>query len=301
MQSKKTEVANLPLSGNQKLTNLIYSFSIYPDFLKGIYKRDMLKQTKINRQTNEIMTPKIPFTIPKSLLSDGKSNAKTKKNLRTTKILYLAPAQQNELGVNLCPMASKGCTASCLFTAGMGVYANVKASRLNRTHYYLQDRFTFVQHLALEIVRTANRLGKYNQPLAVRLNGTSDIKLVEQLTSSYGNHIPQNVVFYDYTKIPKKAGNYTLPSGHRYQVAFSLSEDNWDSFMELVGNKTAIGAAVFAVKKDQPLPDFYKGMPVVDGDSRDDLMLDVPQGTILGLRAKGKALKDKSGFVIYNF
>jgi hypothetical protein len=30
-------------------------------------------------------------------------------------------------------------------------------------------------------------------------------------------------------------------------------------------------------------------------------MLDVPLGTILGLRAKGKALKDTSGFVIHNF
>jgi hypothetical protein len=41
------------------------------------------------------------------------------------------------------------------------------------------------------------------------------------------------------------------------------------------------------------------GMPVVDGDSRDDLMLDVPLGTILGLRAKGQAKKDTTGFVIH--
>lgn len=266
----------------------------------------MLKQSKINQQidmTNQtnIVETKVPYTIPKSILSDGKSNSKTKKNVRVTKILYLAPEQQNQLGVNLCPFSSKGCRKACLFTAGMGVYANVKAARLNRTHYYLQDRFTFLLQTADEIIRTAKHLKKLNQPLAIRLNGTSDIKLVEQLVTAYGDHIPQNVVFYDYTKIPKKAGNYTLKSGHRYQVAFSLSEDNWENFEWLVGNKLAVGAAVFAVKKDQPLPEFYKGMPVVDGDSRDDLMLDVPLGTILGLRAKGKALKDTSGFVIQNF
>ncbi len=267
----------------------------------------MVKQSKIN-QTNNMQTEnvsvaetKVAYTIPKVILSDGKSNSKTKKNIRTTKILYLAPEEQNKLGVNLCPFSSKGCRKSCLFTAGMGVYANVKKARLNRTHYYLQDRFTFLHQTALEIIRSAKVLKKLNKPLAIRLNGTSDIKLVEQLVSAYGDHIPANVVFYDYTKIPKKAGNYTLKSGHRYQVAFSLSEDNWESFDWLVSNKLAVGAAVFAVKKDEPLPETYKGMPVVDGDSRDDLMLDVPLGTILGLRAKGKAIKDTSGFVIHNF
>ena len=259
----------------------------------------MVKQTKINHQN--IMQTTVQFTIPKSILSDGNSNSKTKKNIRTTKILYLAPEQQNELGINLCPQSTEGCRKACLFTAGMGVYANVKAARLNRTHYYLQDRFSFLLQTADEIIRTAKRLKKLNQPLAVRLNGTSDAKLVEQLTNAYGDHIPSNVVFYDYTKIPQKAGEHTLKSGHRYHVAFSLSENNWETFESLLRNKQVVGAAVFSVKKDQPLPNDFYGIPVVDGDSRDDLMLDVPLGTILGLRAKGKALKDKSGFVIHNF
>jgi hypothetical protein len=43
----------------------------------------------------------------------------------------------------------------------------------------------------------------------------------------------------------------------------------------------------------------WRGYPVVDGDERDDLMLDIPMGTILGLRAKGKARQDTSGFVIH--
>jgi hypothetical protein len=241
----------------------------------------------------------VHYTVPKNVLSEGKTNAKTKKNHRPTRILYLAPAEQNEMGINLCPFSSEGCRKACLYTAGMGVYSNVQASRKNRTHYYLQDRFSFLMQVALEVSHAAKSLQKINQPLAVRLNGTSDIPLVEQLTNSYGGQIPQNVVFYDYTKIPKKAGEYTLKSGHKYIVAFSLAEDNKESFEWLVGNKLAVGSAVFAVKKDQPLPEFYKGMPVVDGDSRDDLMLDVPKGTILGLRAKGKAIKDTSGFVIH--
>ena len=50
-------------------------------------------------------------------------------------------------------------------------------------------------------------------------------------------------------------------------------------------------------KKDNVLPDTWNGFKVVDGDVRDDLMLDV-SGVVLGLRAKGKAKKDTSGFVI---
>jgi hypothetical protein len=177
--------------------------------------------------------------------------------------------------------------------------SNVKEARVNRTHYYLQDKFTFLLQVTTEITKSAKNLAKKNQDLAVRLNGTSDIKLVEQIVTNYGKDIPSNVVFYDYTKFPNKAGERILKSGHRYQVAFSLSEDNWDDFHTLVKSKKAIGAAVFSVKADAPLPVAYMGMPVVDGDSRDDLMLDVPLGTILGLRAKGQAKKDTTGFVIH--
>jgi hypothetical protein len=52
-------------------------------------------------------------------------------------------------------------------------------------------------------------------------------------------------------------------------------------------------AAVFS----GDLPNKYKGAPVVDGDSSDLVML-YNKGVILGLKAKGKARKDTSGFVI---
>ena len=241
----------------------------------------------------------VEYTVPKKLLSGGKTNSKTAKNLRETLILYLAPAKQNLLGVNLCAMASKGCAKSCLFTAGHGVFSNVREARMNRTHYYLINRHSFLNQLAREIRRKALRLQKSNESLVVRLNGTSDVPLVEQLLHKHALDIPENVIFYDYTKYPKKAGNQkNFTSGHRYEVAFSLSEGNLDTFLWLVQNKLAVGAAVFNVPKSKDLPTEWKGMPVVDGDSRDDLMLDVPRGTILGLRAKGKAITDDSGFVI---
>jgi hypothetical protein len=46
------------------------------------------------------------------------------------------------------------------------------------------------------------------------------------------------------------------------------------------------------------LPEYWNGYRVLDGDSRDDLMLDVEGPCVLGLKAKGDGRKDTSGFVI---
>ena len=66
------------------------------------------------------------------------NNAKTIKGQKLkvkTAILYLAPA--NESGFNMCPMASAGCKAACLFTAGRGKFNNVRQGRINKTIYFM--------------------------------------------------------------------------------------------------------------------------------------------------------------------
>ena len=219
-------------------------------------------------------------------LSDGDSNTKTAKNRRDTLILYLAPLNQNSYGVNMCPKASIGCAASCLFTAGRGAMSTVANARRQKTDAFLKDRKSFLNDVALQINRRAANV----KQLAVRLNGTSDVKLVEQMTGLY--EIARNVVFYDYTKIRQKAGRRILPSGHRYTVAFSRSESNELEAVEVL-RSGGIAAVVF---KD--MPKTWNGFRVVDGDSRDDLMLDVRGAVVLGLKAKGQARRDKSGFVI---
>ena len=57
-------------------------------------------------------------------------------------------------------------------------------------------------------------------------------------------------------------------------------------------------ATVFGVKKTEPLPLSYLGMPVFNGDESDLRFLD-PTGVIVGLYAKGPAKKDTTGFVKY--
>lgn len=226
----------------------------------------------------------------KKLLSKGDTNAKTAKNLRDTLILYLAPFTQNSKGINLCPKASPGCADKCLFTAGMGIFPNVIEARKNRTELFLGDRRAFLEQIAKEINNKARRQKAF-QPLAVRLNGTSDVKMVEMLTSEHQIH--PNVVFYDYTKIPSKAGRRTLASGHDYVVTFSRSEVN-----EADALKHLSEGGIVAVVFSGELPTEWNGFPVYDGDERDDLMLDIQGAGVLGLKAKGKARKDDSGFVV---
>ena len=47
------------------------------------------------------------------------------------------------------------------------------------------------------------------------------------------------------------------------------------------------------------MTNYYKGFKVVDGDTSDNVMVE-KRGVILGLRAKGAAKKDTSGFVIHS-
>ncbi len=56
------------------------------------------------------------------------------------------------------------------------------------------------------------------------------------------------------------------------------------------------GINVAVVFKDK-LPAEFLGFPVIDGDISDTRFLD-SQGVIVGLKAKGKAKQDTSGFVV---
>jgi len=222
----------------------------------------------------------------KQYLSEGSWNSKTKKNVRDTLILYMSPHKQNSMGRNLCPKASAGCLMSCLYTAGRGAFSNVRSARERRTEAYLNDTDAFLESIAQQINARAKRVPQ----LAVRLNGTSDTKIVYSLLTKH--YIAPNVVFYDYTKVTGRAGDMHLSSGHRYMVAFSRSEDNEEEAIEVL-KRGGVVAVVFT-----ELPTRWHGFTVIDGDRRDDLMLDIGNSVVLGLKAKGKARYDKSGFVV---
>ena len=90
-----------------------------------------------------------------------------------TAILYLAPARTS--GHNVCPLASVGCKASCLNTAGRGQMGSVQLGRINKTKWYFLERDSFLNQLRIEIKRHILRCKKKGFKPAIRLNGTSDI------------------------------------------------------------------------------------------------------------------------------
>lgn len=237
------------------------------------------------------------YKLVKNLLSKGSTNSKTAKNSLETYILYLSPEKQNSKGVNLCPKASKGCAAACLYTAGRGKFTNVKKSRINKSEYYISDKKTFINQLSNELLKIAAKAIKQDKKIAIRLNGTSDqdfisiIKKYNNLDLLNGDQF-KNLVFYDYTAILGKIKKYLNTN---YSLTLSRKEDNQNDILQAL----KLGGNVAAVFRDE-LPTTYKGYKVVNGDTS-DLEMIYNNNVILGLKAKGDAKKDKSGFVIDSY
>lgn len=233
----------------------------------------------------------------KNLLSKGSTNAKTAKNSIKTFILYLAPHNLNNKGITLCKDASPGCIASCLNTAGMGIFSNVQLSRINKANFYVSDKKVFLAQLLKEIKKEIKKASDKNEKIAFRLNGTSDIDFLYLLDKHFDFNVDllnyDKVFFYDYTKSLPRAKRYQ--NYKNYTLTFSKSETNQDQVSEALN----LGINVAAVFSGD-LPKKYKGIKVVDGDKSDLEMLNF-KNIILGLKAKGPAKKDASGFVITNY
>ena len=229
----------------------------------------------------------------KNLLSDGSTNSKTAKNNLQTFILYLAPS--DIIGThNICPMASAGCKASCLYSAGRGRFSNVQLSRINKAKFWAYDRQAFYIQLADELLKIHDKANF--EKIAIRLNGTSDIdhlNLLQRYTGiNFLDPFYSNLLFYDYTK---NINVYKRYFGTNYKLTFSKSETNFDECLEVINMGGNI-AAVFAAE----LPEEYGGIKVINGDESDLRYFD-PKNVIVGLKAKGDAKKDQSGFVINQY
>lgn len=213
------------------------------------------------------------------------NNAKVAKGLEfgyLNIILHLAPF--NLSGHQVCPKASAGCASACLNTAGMGVFSNVQNARKEKTLRYFNDRDGFIADVVKDVNSAIKKAKKKGLKLAVRLNGTSDLPM---LAIKVAKMFP-DVQFYDYTKIAKTFDR-ELPSN--YHLTFSRSEVN-DAEVDTILAKGFNVAMVF-----DKLPETYKGYKVIDGDENDLRFLDA-KNVVVGLKAKGKAKKDDSGFVI---
>ena len=202
-------------------------------------------------------------------------------------ILHLAPATLS--GRETCPKRTAGCTEACLNTAGRGGMFKrgentnmIQQARIRKTQYFFADREGFMAQLEQDIVagiRQARRLGL--TPV-FRLNGTSDLAW-----EKYGiiEKFPQ-VQFYDYTKVLGRKVSHLK----NYHLTFSAADGNDADVARAIEQGMNV-AAVF-----DSLPAEYMGRPVINADDTDLRFLD-PKGVIAGLKAKGRAKRDTSGFV----
>lgn len=226
--------------------------------------------------------------------------AKGEKSGYYTAILHLAPAQVS--GRNVCPHATKGCASACLNTAGIGGIALndqglniVQVARIQRTRFFHRDREAFMVQLAKEIRTHLRRSYKHGLRPVVRLNGTSDLPWERFPVNGERNIMAlfPDVIFYDYTKWPIRLRKTELAPG--YRLTFSLAENN-DKHAKAALAAGVNVAVVFDTPKGKDLPASFWGYPVIDGDTSDLRFLD-PIGCVVGLRAKGRAMRDRSGFV----
>jgi hypothetical protein len=204
-------------------------------------------------------------------------------------ILHLAPSTLS--GKNTCPKATKGCIAACLNTAGRGGMFKrgentnmIQKARIRKTQYFFNQRQDFMLDLKRDIekaIKMAERLGLIP---VFRLNGTSDLSW-EKYDMIPGQNVFEcfpTVQFYDYTKIlGRKVKGYA-----NYHLTFSKADGNDSDVAEALLQ----GMSVVAVYDQIP-----QGVPSAD---ETDLRFLDPKGVMLGLKAKGRAKKDYTGFVI---
>ena len=204
-------------------------------------------------------------------------------------ILHLAPADLS--GRETCPKRTAGCTAACLNTAGRGGMFKrgentnmIQKARIRKTQYFFNNRAEFMADLVSDINKAIRFAERKGLTPVFRLNGTSDLSW-EKYTAAYGMNIFElfpNVQFYDYTKVlGRKVKHLT-----NYHLTFSKADGNDSDVAEALFQ----GMSVVAVYDKIPA-----GVP--SADETDLRFLDA-KGVMLGLKAKGRAKKDYSGFVI---
>ena len=227
----------------------------------------------------------------RNVLSDS-NDAKTIKGEKygyKTGILYLAPYTLS--GVNLCPNADNaGCFNACLYTAGRGGMSNVQSRRLAKTDRFHNDKNAFLSDLIWSIKRVERAAKREGLTPCIRLNGTSDINWqaikIDGLTLF---EVFPHIQFYDYTKIPQTS-NYK-----NYHLTFSYSQAN-KQYNKSIAKAIKLGMNIAVVFRDV-FPKTFLSYNVINGDDSDLRFLD-KEKSVIALRAKGKAKKDSSGFVI---
>jgi hypothetical protein len=204
-------------------------------------------------------------------------------------ILHLAPADLS--GKEVCPKRTAGCTAACLNLAGRGGMFKrgettnvIQKARIRKTQLFFADRTTFFNYLTQDIQKAIAMARRLGLTPVFRLNGTSDLSWEKYEVSDTGLNIFEifpEVQFYDYTKVLGRKVKH-IPN---YHLTFSAADGNDADVAE-------------ALMQGMNVTVVYDQIPagVFSADDTDLRFLD-PKVGVIGLKAKGKAKKDTTGFV----
>ena len=169
-----------------------------------------------------------------------------------------------------------GCAESCLESAG----------RQAKAAWFKDDQPAFLEQLNKELKSFAATCKRQGVNPAVRLNVISDIQW-EKLG------VPQlhpEIMFYDYTKLSARLGK--TPANYRLMFSYSGAPAYQNQVKQAI--KTDVPMSV--VFRGE-MPAQFMGREVIDGDISDlDNLFAGP--VIVGLRAKGKAKKSESLFIV---
>lgn len=235
--------------------------------------------------------------VVRRLLADGDSNAKLLKSNRAgrgyrTFGLSLAPADAS--GYQMCASSSPGCRAACLFHQGRAKWPTAVVARVAKTVAFVEHREWFEERLRLDVALAVRHCRKHDLIPAIRLNVVSDVQWEAVFPWLFTRY--EEVQYYDYTKHARRALKFARGGGPaNYHLTFSRSEVNDQDAQAVL----AAGGNVAVVFRSPPLPATWCGYPVVDGDRTDLRFLD-GANVVVGLKAKGTAKDDASGFVVGN-
>ena len=245
------------------------------------------------------------------MLTRPESQAKLAKSERFALGLMLTPERNASDALriitgrpmNLCPSASAGCAAACLYTSGHGAFAKTQAARVVRTAFLFAHPYAAGVLIGSETRAALDAHGADN--VTLRLNVTSDIRWELVAPWVLSRIARAGVRIYDYTAWAPSKRAPQLIDGYALTYSAKETAHTSDAYLRAVLESGANVAMPFAIRKDEPLPATVnvggRVFLCVDGDATDDRTTDprgVDGGYVIALRAKGSAGKaDESGFI----
>ena len=265
------------------------------------------------------------MSVPRSIKLLG-SSTKVEKGRKvgiTTAILYLAPADsapitRNGKSINLCPWYSDGCRAGCLGEhAGRMVQNGVRNSREWKTALYLAAPALFADLIRREVSLLQKRAAKLGTPLAVRLDGTSDLGLADRF--KLATEFP-SVIWYDYTKSPARVTREDYRENRHMTYSASERSESRATAKLALEKGHSVAAIVSRLPEglewsalQEAVSGTFSPTTVIDGDETDARFLDTPQprrdyrgdlqrgrGALVALSVKGgAAVREKLGAMVF--